>query len=149
MAPNPFERYAELLGQPLAFFQRSPTLPRSTVLALVDVCKQAVYAGYFGAWRAIVRPWEIQASTTSGVKITDRPLSLDPTLPVDYAASKAMRKVLKRFANMPAHPLAAGAVLVDEEQGAQLISEESSAIRFIIQIDPSDDTTALQILRWN
>ncbi len=54
-----------------------------------------------------------------------------------------MREFLRRLASDRTHPLGAGIVLVEEEVGPELWPVDIEKHRFIVQIDPSDDTTAL------
>ena len=137
VTPEYLELCAEVLGEPLEFFQRGEC-PRPVVSELVRVCLVAVFAAYSAAWAAILRPWEIDLRPTSRGKIGAH----DPTAPVDQSTSDVMQAVFQQFATTRAHPLSQGFLLVDEERPPRLLPDGASSWQYIAQLDSMDDSNA-------
>ncbi|MDX1981973.1 MAG: hypothetical protein SFV51_17005 [Bryobacteraceae bacterium] len=136
--------YAKALDKPLEYFLRAVLVDSATAHALGHTCTALVTAADRAAHRTLARPWGMRTAETLDCKITGLSPGEDPTQPVDYSTSSAMRALISLLANQNDHPFSHGVLVIDEETGVEIYPAGARTYKYILQCDSADDTVAFE-----
>lgn len=140
-----YEFYASALGKRLDFFRFDPEYNHDDARALGVTVRAMVNAAYHKGLDYIRHPYPVRLRPTSKRKITDRPITEDPTLVIDQVMSDAMREVVRRLSMEVWHPFNKEIYIqCDEEVGARKVPDDASGRpKFVLSTDGCDHTDAV------